>query len=69
MWFCGYSEKQKNELRGYQIACAQLCGNNHYFMRGFVTVDTEEEYNAWLSTKYEELLEEGEEDEWGDDDW
>jgi len=32
----------------YEIACAQLCGNSHYSMRGFVTVHTPEEFQAWL---------------------
>ncbi len=32
----------------YEIACAQLCGNSHYSMRGFLTVHTEEEFQAWL---------------------
>jgi hypothetical protein len=39
-------------------------------MRGYLTVDTEEEYNAWLSLQAEYLLEDNEEDEWGDEeDW
>jgi cytochrome c oxidase subunit 2 len=33
----------------YEIACAQLCGNSHYSMRGFVTVHTQEEFDAWLA--------------------
>ena len=28
----------------YEIACAQLCGLGHYRMRGFVTVETAEEF-------------------------
>lgn len=32
-----------------EIACAQLCGLGHYRMRGFVTIQTEEEFNAWLA--------------------
>jgi cytochrome c oxidase subunit 2 len=31
-----------------EIACAQLCGLGHYRMRGFVVVQTEEEFKAWL---------------------
>ena len=56
------NEKSKNEYRGYQIACAQLCGNSHYKMRGFVTIDTEVEYNTWLSEQAEYLEEEDDED-------
>ena len=58
------NEKNKNEYRGYQIACAQLCGNSHYKMRGFVTIDTEAEYDAWLSEQAEYLDEEGDDDDW-----
>jgi cytochrome c oxidase subunit 2 len=32
-----------------EIACAQLCGLGHYRMRGAVTLETEEEFNAWLA--------------------
>jgi cytochrome c oxidase subunit 2 len=33
----------------YEIACAQLCGLGHYRMRGFVTVQTADEFQAWLN--------------------
>ena len=32
----------------FEIACAQLCGLGHYRMRGFFTVETKDEFNAWL---------------------
>jgi cytochrome c oxidase subunit 2 len=32
----------------YEIACAQLCGLGHYSMRGYVTIDTPEAFQAWL---------------------
>ena len=32
----------------YEIACAQLCGIGHARMRGFVTVQTAEEFQKWL---------------------
>jgi cytochrome c oxidase subunit 2 len=31
-----------------EIACSQLCGLAHYRMRAFYTVDTPEQYDAWL---------------------
>ena len=46
------------EGKGYEIACAQLCGNSHYRMRGFVTVESDEEYNQWLATEAEYIEEE-----------
>ena len=34
--------------RGYQIACAQLCGNSHYFMKGYMIVHEAEDFEEWL---------------------
>jgi cytochrome c oxidase subunit 2 len=31
----------------YEINCSQLCGLGHYRMRGFVTVQTEAEFESW----------------------
>ena len=58
------------EGKGLEVACAQLCGLGHYRMKGYLTVETEDEYNDWLDLQAEYLLEENEEDEWGDEeDW
>lgn len=35
----------------WEIACAQLCGLSHYRMKGFLTVESEEAFNAWLASK------------------
>ena len=43
------------EGKGYEIACAQLCGNSHYRMRGFLTVESEDEFNGWLEEEAEYL--------------
>ncbi|NIM61811.1 MAG: hypothetical protein GTO30_09195 [Acidobacteria bacterium] len=48
----------------YEIACAQLCGNSHYSMRGFLTVHTPEEFQAWLDEEASYLTEGDEEDFW-----
>jgi cytochrome c oxidase subunit 2 len=32
----------------WEIACAELCGLGHYRMKGFVTVETPEAFEAWL---------------------
>jgi cytochrome c oxidase subunit 2 len=35
----------------FEIACAELCGLGHYKMKGFLTVDPDEEtMNKWLAT-------------------
>ncbi len=33
----------------YEIACAELCGPNHFTMRGFLNVHTADEYAAWVA--------------------
>ena len=52
------------EGKGFEIACAQLCGLGHYRMKGFLTVHDDEGYAAWLDEEAEYLEEEGDEDEW-----
>ena len=46
----------------YEIACAQLCGLGHYSMRGYVTIDTPEQYQTWLASEAEKLT--GEDAAW-----
>jgi cytochrome c oxidase subunit 2 len=41
----------------YEIACAQLCGLGHARMRGFVTVQTADEFQKWLDEKIKESSE------------
>jgi len=41
----------------YEIACAQLCGLGHYRMRGFVTIQTAEEFQKWLEEQIKEQSE------------
>ena len=43
VWF---EAKEEGES---EIACAQLCGFGHYRMRGFLTVESKEKFNAWLA--------------------
>ena len=57
------------EGKGFEIACAQLCGLGHYRMKGFLTVHDDEGYAAWLDEEAAYLEEEGDNDDWGDDDW
>jgi len=41
----------------YEIACAQLCGLGHARMRGFVTVQSGEEFQKWLEAAIAEQAE------------
>ena len=65
-----FLEKIKGSPRdgkGYEIACAQLCGNSHYRMKGYMTIHSENNYKKWLSEEAEYLDSDGE-DDW-DDEW
>jgi cytochrome c oxidase subunit II len=33
----------------YEIACDQLCGKGHYSMRGTIIVETQAQYDEWMS--------------------
>jgi cytochrome c oxidase subunit 2 len=57
MWFTA------KKTGKYQMACAQLCGNNHYKMFGDVIVETQEEFDEWIAWMTEDDGEEEEEDE------
>ena len=52
------------EGKGFEIACAQLCGLGHYRMKGFLTVHDDEGYAAWLDEEAAYLEEEGDDDDW-----
>jgi len=43
--------KKGNPAFQYEIACAQLCGLGHARMRGFVTVQTAEEFQQWMEAE------------------
>jgi len=42
IWF------EATQTGDFEIACSQLCGLGHYRMKGYFSVKTEAEYNAWL---------------------
>lgn len=42
VWF------EATEVGEYEIVCTELCGLAHYRMRGFLTVEEEAEFEAWL---------------------
>lgn len=39
----------------YEIACSALCGIGHTNMRGFLTVESKEKFQKWISTLQAEL--------------
>ena len=46
--------RTKNPEFQYEIACAQLCGLGHAKMRGFVTVQTSDEFQKWMDEQVKE---------------
>jgi cytochrome c oxidase subunit II len=56
-------ERTGSDTRTFEIACAQLCGINHYQMRGFVYVVEQAEFDAWYA---QQLEFENEYDDWDD---
>jgi cytochrome c oxidase subunit 2 len=62
MWFTPkYTTAQMKEITGnknfvYEIACDQMCGSGHYSMKGLIIVETQEEYDKWLSEQKPQYL-------------
>jgi cytochrome c oxidase subunit II len=44
-----------NRVGEYEIACSQLCGLGHFRMRGFITIQTAEDYQKWFAEQQKEL--------------
>jgi len=52
----GHTEVKAGPDTPMEIACAQLCGLGHYRMRGYVSILTPEEYDAWLKEEASYLV-------------
>jgi cytochrome c oxidase subunit 2 len=39
----------------YEIACSQLCGLGHFRMRGFLVVDSADDYQKFIADQEKEL--------------
>ena len=50
VWF------RANKAGVYDIVCAELCGWGHYKMRGKMTLEPREKFDAWLEKQREEQL-------------
>jgi cytochrome c oxidase subunit 2 len=58
-------KKRKGDDKwSYEISCAQLCGLGHYRMRGYVTIDTAEQYAKWTDEQAAAAKEAASGDEW-----
>lgn len=54
----------RNAERDFEIACAQLCGLTHYTMRGILTVETREEFDAWYAEQLDAKRQAEEDEDW-----
>ncbi|MBI1869939.1 MAG: hypothetical protein HYS07_01960, partial [Chlamydiae bacterium] len=57
LWF------EATETGQFEIACAELCGLGHYRMRGILTIQEKQDFDAWLKKKGSEKNVKKEEDE------
>jgi cytochrome c oxidase subunit 2 len=48
VWF------KASEVCQYDLVCAELCGWGHYKMKGRITIESREDFDAWLEAKYRE---------------
>jgi cytochrome c oxidase subunit II len=46
-----------NRIGNYEIVCSQLCGLGHYRMRGFISIKSDADYQAWLAEEAKNLPE------------
>jgi len=60
LWF------QAEETGQFEIACAELCGNGHYRMKGYLTVESQNDFDTWLSS-FDPEVSDDDWDDWGDD--
>lgn len=61
----GVNEVRVGPRNPVEVACAQLCGNSHYKMKGYVVVHTQEEFDKWMAEQVAAKQDAGEWDEWG----
>ena len=50
----------------WEIACAQLCGLGHYRMKGFLTIESEEDFQEWHDSQVAEATDSGGDDGYDD---
>ncbi len=40
----------------YELACDQICGKNHFAMRGVIIVESQQEFDAWIAGQTPEYV-------------
>jgi cytochrome c oxidase subunit II len=60
LWFTPLYTTEQMKVRSgdpnfvYEISCDQMCGKGHFSMRGVIIVESEADYEKWLSTQKSE---------------
>jgi cytochrome c oxidase subunit 2 len=60
MWFTPLYTTEEMKVRSgdpnfvYEISCDQMCGKGHFSMRGVIIVESEADYEKWLSAQKSE---------------
>jgi cytochrome c oxidase subunit 2 len=60
LWFKPLYTTEEMKVRSgdpnfvYEISCDQMCGKGHFSMRGVIIVESEADYEKWLSTQKSE---------------
>ena len=60
LWFKPLYTTEEMKVRSgdpnfvYEISCDQMCGKGHFSMRGVIVVESEADYEKWLSTQKSE---------------
>ncbi len=58
-------KRKGDDKWNYEISCAQLCGLGHYRMRGYMTIDTAEQFATWTAEQAKAAQEAASGDDWG----
>lgn len=61
----GVTQVKAGPRNPIEVACAQLCGNSHFKMKGYVVVHTPEDFDKWMAEQVAAKQSAGEWDEWG----
>ncbi|MEO5783870.1 MAG: cytochrome c oxidase subunit II, partial [Ginsengibacter sp.] len=40
----------------YEISCDQICGKNHFSMKGIIIIETQQEYDKWMAGEIPEYV-------------
>lgn len=57
VWF----QPKANSAGNYEVACAQLCGNNHYSMKALMAIhDNQTQFDEWLQSEAPVIFDEDE---------